>query len=194
MRDQAGCFENRLNSSGRVVRKHAAFVPARQKRLGSRLRSPLPSVEEPCLLSLSHGFLTTLPSLRNAKPVCFRSIQPGLMSASVDFREWISYHSYFKKEKKMAYHHSAVRQWKRSLRKAEVNKKSKSALRSQVKKLRDAIEKKDLDAAQEILPKTFAAIDKSVKKGTIHQNKGNRYKSRLSRQVGLITTPSTPSK
>jgi hypothetical protein len=75
-RDQAGCQENRLNSSGRVARKHAAFAPACQKRLGSRLRSPLPSVEEPCPLSLSHGFLTTPPSLSNAKPACFQDTQP----------------------------------------------------------------------------------------------------------------------
>jgi len=53
-----------------MVRKHAAFAPARQKLLGSRLRSPLSvggiasslrSSQRP--LSLSHGFLTTLPSL-----------------------------------------------------------------------------------------------------------------------------------
>ncbi len=50
-------------SSGRVGRKHAAFAPASQKRLGSRLRSPLPTVKEPCPLSLSHGFRPTLPSL-----------------------------------------------------------------------------------------------------------------------------------
>jgi len=63
-----------------VVRKHAAFAPASQKRLGSRLRSPLPSVKEPCPLSLSHGFLTTLSSLHNAKPACFRNTQPDLCS------------------------------------------------------------------------------------------------------------------
>jgi len=28
--------------SGYVVQKHVAFAPARQKQLGSRLRSPLP--------------------------------------------------------------------------------------------------------------------------------------------------------
>jgi ribosomal protein S20 len=35
-------------------------------------------------------------------------------------------------------------------------------------------------------------IDKSVKKGAIHENKGARVKSRLSRQVELITP--SPSK
>jgi small subunit ribosomal protein S20 len=90
----------------------------------------------------------------------------------------------------MARHHSAIRQWRRSLRNYEVNKRNKSVLRSQIKKLKEMIEKKDRQAAQELLPKTFAAIDKSVKKGTIHENKGNRYKSRLSRQVELIPPPS----
>ena len=76
--------------------------------------------------------------------------------------------------------------------KRDINKKNKTALRKQIKKLRDAIQNKDKDAAQELLPPTFSLIDKSVKKGTIHENRGNRYKSRLSHQVGLITSP--PSK
>jgi len=41
--------------------KHVAFAPAIQKQLGSRLRSPLFG-EEPCPLSLSHGFFTIQPS------------------------------------------------------------------------------------------------------------------------------------
>jgi len=91
----------------------------------------------------------------------------------------------------MAYHASAERQWRRSLRKNAVNRRNKSVLRSQIKKLREAIKNKDRKAAQELLPLTFAVIDKSVKKGTIHENQGNRYKSRLSRQVGLITSPAS---
>jgi hypothetical protein len=47
--------------SGWVSRKHAAFAPASQKRLDSRLRSPRPSVEEPCPLSLPYGLLDTQP-------------------------------------------------------------------------------------------------------------------------------------
>ncbi len=90
----------------------------------------------------------------------------------------------------MVRHHSAIRQWRRSLRNYEVNKRNKSVLRSQIKKLRDAIEKKDKKIAQELLPQTFVVIDKSIKKGAIHQNKGSRYKSRLSRQVELMTPPS----
>jgi hypothetical protein len=46
-----------------MVRRHVAFAPASQKRLDVRLRSPLPSVEEPCPLSLPYGLLTTQPEL-----------------------------------------------------------------------------------------------------------------------------------
>jgi len=57
-------FRDKKNySSGRMVQKHAAFAPASQKQLDSRLRSPLHSVEEPCPLSLPYGFFTTQPEL-----------------------------------------------------------------------------------------------------------------------------------
>ncbi len=44
------------------LKKHASFAPARQKRLGFRLRSPLPSGEEPCPLRLQTVFFTQNPS------------------------------------------------------------------------------------------------------------------------------------
>jgi small subunit ribosomal protein S20 len=56
--------------------------------------------------------------------------------------------------------------------------------------LREAIKNKDKESAQKLLPEAFSAIDKSVKKRAIHENTGNRYKSRLSRQVEMIS-PST---
>jgi len=86
----------------------------------------------------------------------------------------------------MAQHKSAIRQARRSLRRKAINRKNKSILRTEIKKLRTAIEKKDRKKAEEQMPQTFSIIDKSIKKGTIHKNTGNRYKSRLSRQVELI--------
>lgn len=87
----------------------------------------------------------------------------------------------------MAKHPSAERQHRTSLRKNTVNKKNKSALRTQVKKLRGLIEAGDKDAAQKTLPSVIKAVDQTVKKGTIHKNTGSRYKSRLSRQVSEIS-------
>jgi small subunit ribosomal protein S20 len=92
----------------------------------------------------------------------------------------------------MARHQSAIRQHRRSLRRNAINRKSKSMLRTQVKKLREAIQNKDKDAAEKLLRPTVSLIDKSVKKGAIHENKGARYKSRLSRQVEMINP--SPSK
>ena len=86
----------------------------------------------------------------------------------------------------MAQHKSAIRQWRRNLRRNAINKRNKSTLRTQIKNLRAAIDNKDSEAAQKLLPETFSIIDVSVKKGTIHENTGNRYKSRLSRQVETL--------
>jgi len=110
----------------------------------------------------------------------------------VDFREEIFYHNISKKEKEMAYHKSAIRQWRRSLRRNAVNRRNKSILRNHIRNLREAIKNKDREAAQNLLPQTFSLIDKSIKKGAIHQNTGNRYKSRLSQQVEMINP--SPSK
>lgn len=92
----------------------------------------------------------------------------------------------------MAQHKSAIRQGKRSLRRNLINRKNKSILRTRIKTIREAIAKKDREEAERLLPLTFSTIDTSIKKGAIHKNTGNRYKSRLSRQVEMINP--TPSK
>jgi small subunit ribosomal protein S20 len=92
----------------------------------------------------------------------------------------------------MARHKSAIRQHRRSLRRKTVNSQTKSALRTQMRKIREAIEAKDGPGSLKMLPALYKAIDTSVKKGTIKKNTGSRYKSRLSRQVALLTPP--PSK
>jgi small subunit ribosomal protein S20 len=87
----------------------------------------------------------------------------------------------------MAHHKSAIRQHRRSLRRNAVNKQNKSALRTQMKKIRAAIDDKSTEEARKLLPSVFSTIDQAVKKGTIHKNTGSRYKSRLSRQIKLIS-------
>ena len=86
----------------------------------------------------------------------------------------------------MARHKSAIRQHRRSLRRKAVNTRSKSALRTQMRKIRESIEAKDREGSAKMLPALFRAIDMSVKKGSIKKNTGSRYKSRLSRQVALL--------
>jgi small subunit ribosomal protein S20 len=106
----------------------------------------------------------------------------------VDRKRKILYHTCSSQEKDMAHHKSAKRQWRSNLRRNAVNKRNKSILRTQIKKLREVIKNKDKEAAQKLLPETFSVIDKSIKKKTIHENTGNRYKSRLSHQVEMISS------
>ena len=92
----------------------------------------------------------------------------------------------------MAHHPSAVRQQRRSVRRNKINRTNKSALRTEVKRIRDLIEAGDKTGAQKALAKTYATIDRTVKKGTVHANTGARYKSRLTRQIQAINP--APSK
>jgi len=63
------------------------------------------------------------------------------------------------------------------------NRADRTRLRSQIKKFRQAIDAKNADEAQKLLPSTISLIDVMVKKGVLHQNTGSRYKSRLTRRL-----------
>lgn len=63
------------------------------------------------------------------------------------------------------------------------NRGHRSRLRTQVKKLRQAMESDNLDEAKKILPDTVSLVDVMVKKGVIHANAAARYKARLSGQL-----------
>jgi len=61
-------------------------------------------------------------------------------------------------------------------------------MRTYIKKIRETIESGNREAALELLPKVVKIIDKTVAKGAIHKNTGSRYKSRLSKQVQMMTS------
>jgi len=92
----------------------------------------------------------------------------------------------------MAIHKSTIRQRRVSIRRTAVNKKNKSSLRTEVRRVRELIHDTNKDEALKHLPRVQSAIDKTVKKGAIHKNKGNRLKSRLSRQAARVSA--APSK
>lgn len=86
----------------------------------------------------------------------------------------------------MAHHASALKQERQSLKRRARNRRSVSQLKTQVKKLRTAIDKGDGDAARKLLSETTSEIDKAAKKGVVHDNAASRYKSRLARKVNAI--------
>lgn len=59
------------------------------------------------------------------------------------------------------------------------NRRARSVLRSQVKKFRAAVEAGDVEAATTALREAHSVIDKTAKKGVIHDRTASRYKARL---------------
>lgn len=86
----------------------------------------------------------------------------------------------------MAQHKSAEKHRRQSLRRYTINKRNKSKVRRQIKRLRKAIQEKDKKQALKLLPETFSVIDKAAKKGAIHKRTASRYKARLNKQVASI--------
>lgn len=66
------------------------------------------------------------------------------------------------------------------------NSSAKSAMRTAVKKVKAAVEVKDLKAAESLLVEAFRLIDKSVSDGVQHQNTAARQKGELQRLVNSI--------
>ena len=63
------------------------------------------------------------------------------------------------------------------------NASRKAMLRTYIKKVVMAIEKKDAKTAREAYKTAVPIIDKMAQKGLIHKNKAARHKSRLSAHI-----------
>jgi small subunit ribosomal protein S20 len=81
---------------------------------------------------------------------------------------------------------SSVKDIRRTRRRRAVNIVRRGRLRSQIKKLRLLLAKKDAGAARRELGRTLALIDKSIGTGIIHRNAAARHKSRLTRKVNAL--------
>lgn len=66
------------------------------------------------------------------------------------------------------------------------NKAAKSAVRTSIKKVRLAVEAKDLAKAEAASLEAFRLIDKSVSDGVQHKNTGARQKSEVQRLVNSL--------
>ena len=66
------------------------------------------------------------------------------------------------------------------------NASQRSMLRTQIKKVINAIEAKDKEAASDAYRATVPVIDAMVSKGIIHKNKAARHKSRLNAHVKAL--------
>jgi small subunit ribosomal protein S20 len=88
----------------------------------------------------------------------------------------------------MANHKSAEKRARQTERRNEANRRNRSHLRTEIKKLRSAIEAGNREEAKTLLIQTVSVIDKSIQKGVIHHNAAARYKSRLTSVVNAMSS------
>ena len=86
----------------------------------------------------------------------------------------------------MANHLSALKRARQTERRTTRNRANTSALRTQLRELRETIAKGDRAAAEQTYRQTVSALDKAIQKGTLHENTASRYKSRLSARVAAL--------
>ncbi len=82
---------------------------------------------------------------------------------------------------------SAKKQLRKSEKRRLRNRSAKSSLRTAMKKVRAALEGQSRDTAARALAEAIPLIDKASAKGFIHANAGARYKSRLTRQLHVLS-------
>ena len=80
---------------------------------------------------------------------------------------------------------SAKKAQRVALRRRVFNARRKSAMKNTVKEMGKAIAAKTGDVSA-MFPKLQEAIDKAVKKGTVHKNTAARMKSRIAKQIAAL--------
>jgi len=89
----------------------------------------------------------------------------------------------------LASHASAIKRAKQNERRRVRNLNLKTLVKSSIKRVRKAVEKNDVEAAQKALQKTIPLIQKSRSKGAMHKNTSARKVSRLTRAVNALKPP-----
>lgn len=90
----------------------------------------------------------------------------------------------------MATHKSAEKRHRQSEVRRARNHAWKARLRTLVKKVRTALDLKDVAAAESELKVTARELDKAVSKGVLHRNNASRRLSRLSTQLHQLRAAS----
>lgn len=83
----------------------------------------------------------------------------------------------------MANNKSAIKRWHQSLKRRDRNRATRSATRSAVRNLREAVAAGDDTTVKAALAQAYSSLDTSAKKGAIHVGKADRTKRRLAALV-----------
>jgi small subunit ribosomal protein S20 len=83
----------------------------------------------------------------------------------------------------MANHKQAAKRNRQRIKRQARNRHFKSTMRTQMKRVRSALDEGDKAAAQAALKEALPLIDKLAGKGIIPQRRASRYVSRLTKAV-----------
>jgi small subunit ribosomal protein S20 len=86
----------------------------------------------------------------------------------------------------LATHLSAIKRARQNEKRRLRNLNIRTTVKSSIKKVRVAIEKKDVEGARKALSKTIPLIQKADSKGLFHRNTSARKISRLTREVNAL--------
>jgi small subunit ribosomal protein S20 len=86
---------------------------------------------------------------------------------------------------------SAKKRLRQNIKSRERNRAVKAMLKTQVRKVRDAVAASNLETAEKELRVTTKKLDQAASKNIIHRNKASRTKSRLQR---LLKSAKKPAK
>lgn len=86
----------------------------------------------------------------------------------------------------MAHHKSAIKRIKQNAKKNARNRHVTSTLKTYIKRVREAVEAKDKEAAVAALNAAIPVIDASASKGVIHSANASRNVSRLTKLVNTL--------
>ena len=87
---------------------------------------------------------------------------------------------------------SAKKRMRQNAKRREQNRTLRSALRGQIRKLREALAQQDPEASRAEMTRTAKSLDQAAAKGIVHKNKAARLKSRLSRLVNAVPVSAEP--
>jgi len=86
----------------------------------------------------------------------------------------------------VANHKDCIKRARQSAERRLVNRSHRTHLRNQIKKLRDAIEEGDEQAARALLPETVSVIQSTAQRGVIHKRNAARRVSRMAQAVNAM--------
>jgi small subunit ribosomal protein S20 len=86
----------------------------------------------------------------------------------------------------MANTKSAAKRARQTTRRTLVNRRSLTAVKNQLKSVRDALKGGNKETAKAAAAEFISTIDKAVKAGRIHRNSSSRHKSVLNKALAKL--------